>query len=135
MKNWKEVGGEDVPVKPFIVSRASATRNIFRSAVLKNERYDGCEVVEPDSEMIHVVAGTRGAIGHISFAFLPACTEVKPVWVDGQEPSMWNPHYPITRPLSLGTMGRPRGEVKRIIDWTLSAEGQRVVTKRFVGIR
>ena len=134
-KNWKELGGEDLQIQPYVVSRASATRNIFRSVVLRDERYQACVVVEPDAEMIHVVAQTRGAIGHISFAFLPACTEVKPLRVEGQEPSAWNPNYPITRPLYLCTKGRPRGEVKRFIDWALSKEGQSVVTKRFVGVR
>ena len=134
-RNWKELGGEDLQIQPYIVSRASATRNIFRSVVLKEDRYQMCVVVEPDEEMIHVVAKTKGAIGHISFAFLPACTEVKPLGVEGQEPSAWNPNYPITRPLYLCTKGRPRGEVKRFIDWALSKEGQRIVTKRFVGIR
>jgi phosphate transport system substrate-binding protein len=134
-RNWKELGGEDLQIQPYIVSRASATRNIFRSVVLKEERYQACVVVEPDAEMIHVVAQTRGAIGHISFAFLRACTEVKPLWVEGQKPSAWNPNYPITRPLYLCTKGRPRGEVKRFIDWTLSEAGQKVVTKHFVGLR
>ncbi len=133
--NWEELGGEDLQIQPYIVSRASATRNIFRAAVLKEGRYQACVVVEPDEEMIHVVAKTKGAIGHISFAFLPACTEVKPLWVEGQEPSAWNPNYPITRPLYLCTKGPPRGEVKRFIDWALSKEGQRIVTKRFVGVR
>ena len=133
--NWKELGGEDLQIQPYIVSSASATRNIFRSAVLKKERYQACVVVEPDSEMIHVVAKTRGAIGHISFAFLPSCTEVKPLWVEGQKPSAWNPNYPITRPLYLCTKGHPSGQVKRFIDWALSKEGQSVVTKNFVGVR
>ena len=134
-KNWQEVGGDDIPITPYIVSQASATRKIFRSAVLGDDRYDGCQVIDPDGEIIHVVADTKGAIGHISFVFLPACTEVKPLSVEGQKPSVWNPRYPITRPLYLCTKGPPRGKVQHFIDWALSAEGQRVVTKRFVGVR
>ncbi|MCH8854154.1 MAG: substrate-binding domain-containing protein [Planctomycetes bacterium] len=134
-KNWKELGGDDVPIRPFIVSGASATRNIFRSVALGTDNYAGCEVVEPDSKMIQVVAETKGAIGHISFAFLPACNEVKPLRIDGQEPSVWNPDYPITRPLYLCTLGRPQGDVKRFIEWVLSEAGQKLVRKRFVGVR
>ncbi len=35
----------------------------------------------------------------------------------------------------LCTLGKPRGDVKRFIDWVLSDEGQRLVRKRFVGVR
>lgn len=133
--NWKELGGPDVPIKPLIVSRASATRNIFRAAVLQEQAYANCEVVEPDRRMMHAVETTKGAIGQISFAFLPECDEVRPLAIDGQQPTVRNSRYPITRPLHLCTRGRPRGKIKAFIDWFLSADGQALVRKRFVGVK
>lgn len=134
-RNWKQLGGPDLPIKPLIVSRASATRNIFRAAVLQEQDYIQCEVVEPDRRMMHAVETTKGAIGQISFAFLPECKDVKPLAIDGQKPAVGNPQYPITRPLHLCTRGPPRGEVKQFIDWLLSEDGQALVRKRFVGVR
>jgi phosphate transport system substrate-binding protein len=35
--------------------------------------------------------------------------------------------YPLARSLHLYTLGEPQGEIKRYVDWILSAEGQRIL--------
>ncbi|MDX8393207.1 MAG: hypothetical protein R8K21_01295, partial [Mariprofundales bacterium] len=48
--------------------------------------------------------------------------------------SVNNSNYPITRPLHLTTHGKPTGNVKKFIDWTLSPEGQAVIKKYFISV-
>jgi hypothetical protein len=117
----------------LIVGPTSATRHIFRATVLPHDAYEGCEAVTPDEAIIDRVAHAEGAIGQISFAFLMGRQEVKPIAVEGQEPTVRNFDYPITRPLYLCTNGPPKGAVEKFIKWALGAEGQKVLMQRFVG--
>lgn len=134
VKNWKEVGGADMPISVFITASNSATNKVFKKVVLKGGEYKA-KIVKPDAKIIRTVAKSKGAIGQISFAFIGGDSGVKAIKPDGQEASTANPNYPITRPLNLVTKGAPAGDAKAFIEWALSAEGQNVVKKRFVAVR
>ena len=125
--------GADLAIEPFIVKRGSATRKVFRKVILGDADYAGTKVITPDAKIVTTVARSKGGIGQISFAFLSGKTGVKALDVDGQEATVENAAYPITRPLHLVTNGEPSGEVAAFIQWTLSPEGQQVVKQRFVG--
>ncbi len=133
--NWSEVGGDDLPIKAFVVKEASATRQVFADAVLNGASYNGVEVITPDAKMLTIVGRDPSAIGQLSFAFLGGRDEVKALEVDGHLASVENPDYHITRPLYITTHGEPTGSVKAFLDWTLSPEGQSIVKKRFVGVK
>ena len=45
------------------------------------------------------------------------------------EANVINGKYPISRPLFLYTNGEPQGLVKKFVDFVLSKEGQRIVSK------
>ena len=92
--------------------------------------------VRPDSAILDKIAADSGGIGHLSFALgaeHDKKSAVKKISIDGKAASVDNPHYPITRPLYLVTKGAPTGSVKNFIDWSLSADGQLLVKKWFVG--
>ena len=134
--NWKSFGGSDLPIKPFIVGMESATRNVFRAAILGEANYSGYQVVRPDAAMLKAVSSTPGAIGHISTAFLNSSTYLKTaanlttLSIDGYEPGLGSSYYPITRPLYL--LWWPRRSTKRFIEWVKSPEGQSIAQKHFM---
>ncbi len=132
--NWKEVGGTDLPIQPYITSIESATHKVCRSVILGEEDYAGCETVIPDADILDRVRRQPGAIGHISFSFLEDRSHLRVLSVDGQPLTLTNASYPITRPLYL-LWWSGRREVAEFVDWVLSAEGQRLVMKRFIGAR
>lgn len=132
--NWRELGGPDLPIHPFVVGSESATRWVFKDAVMPDLDYAGVQEIRPDGRIVEAVATDPGGIGHISFSFLQDSPGVRCVAVEGQEPSVTNFDYPISRPLYL--LWRPGSEsIRRFIAWTQSEEGQTVVMNRFVGIR
>jgi phosphate transport system substrate-binding protein len=135
--NWKEIGGEDLPVTIYIVNFKSATREVFRDIVLGGDKYwaRNLKTIIPDREIIDAVASDRGGVGQLSIAFPPGAKAAKKITVDGQAATNRNTLYPIRRPLYLITGKNPKGHVKAFIDWTLSAEGQAVVRNHFIGIR
>ena len=133
--NWSEVGGINAPINAYIVTAGSATRSVFQSVVLAGEDYSGAQVIEPDARMIPTIARDPNAIGQISFSFIFGVDVVRPVSVDGQEASVQNPDYPITRPLHITSLGEPAGAVAEFLDWALSPDGQAVVRQNFVGVQ
>lgn len=133
VKNWKDLNGPDLPVKVFVVSTESATRNVFRSAVLGKANYQDCEIVKPDPEIIKKVQENPGAIGHISFSFLSPKDSIKRIAVEGMEPNVSNPSYPIKRPLYL-LWWPGRSEISDFVDWTLGESGQQIIKRNFVGV-
>jgi len=135
IKNWKDVGGADLPIKVYIVKKGSATRKVFRAKGMNGAKYHGVKVITPDAKILTKVGREKGAIGQISFAFLAGNKKIKALSVDHQKASLSNPSYPITRPLYLVTKGAPTGAAKGFIDWTLSSAGQKVVKNRFVGVK
>jgi len=134
--NWSQVGGNDLPIQPYMVKAASATREVFAKYVLKGDNYgDVVKVATPDATMVTTVGREIGAIGQISFSFFSEFSNVRALSVDGQEPSVNNPNYPISRNLNLVTNGQPAGDSKAFIDWLLTPDGQTIVKQRFVGIK
>lgn len=135
IKNWSELGGSKLGIKPMIVKKSSATRKVFQKVILGGEDYQRYKVITPDERIISEVSHDKGAIGQISFAFIKDKRGIRALAVDGQAASVNNSDYPITRPLYITTKGVPQGEVKTFLDWTLSSEGQEVLKQRFVGVK
>lgn len=129
--NWREFGGPDLAIRPFIVGPASATRRVFRSAILADESYAGCKVVRPDIEILSAVESDQGGIGQISLSFLASCDGVKLLTIAGERADPENADYPIARPLYLlWWTGRDR--VADFITWTTSEDAEAVLSKRFL---
>jgi phosphate transport system substrate-binding protein len=133
VSNWSELGGADMPIQTYVVKAASATRHVFASTILDGEEYDKVKTVTPDAKIASLVAKQAGAIGQLSFAFIQDKTGIKAISIEGQEATVHNSNYPITRPLYIVTKGEPNSKVKAFLDWTLSEQGQAVIKQRFVG--
>jgi len=130
--NWKDLGGPDLPIQPYIVDVESATRKVFRSRLLGQDDYIDCEVVAPDSEILTKVNQNPGAIGQISFSFVHnKDVQVKSLSIDGHKSSVENQNYPITRPLYL-IWWPGRQTVADFAEWTHTTEAQKVITQNFI---
>ena len=130
--SWREVGGPDLAIERFIVGPASATRRVFRSAILGEADYVRCAVVEPDAEVLARVSEREGAIGQISFSFLgsPGSRSVKPISIGGQVPSPTNSDYPLARPLYL--LSWPgRASVDSFLRWLETDEAHQILLRHF----
>ncbi len=130
--NWNQLGGPDLIIRPFIVNEQSATHKVFRSTILGQEDYINCQKVAIDKEIISKVADIPGSIGQISFSFLNAQSKSKTIAVDGQEATVENQSYPITRPLYL-LWWPGRKDVSDFVEWTQTQDAQSLIQKRFIG--
>lgn len=118
IKNWKEIGGADLPVKVVTSHAGAATRAVFQKQIMDGAEYvPGALEVRTTREEITEVAREPGAIGAVSEGFIAQNPgKVKIV----KAPA-------ISRPLGLVTVGDPKPEVKKIVDFFKSAEGKKLI--------
>lgn len=116
IKNWKEVGGPDLPVVVVTSHAGSATKAVFQKEVMAKKDYaPGAIEVNSTRLEINEVSKNKGAIGAVSEAFFnlnPGSAKVVK-------------SKPITRPLALITAGKPSADVQKIIDFFRSPEGKK----------
>ena len=118
VKNWKEVGGPDMPIKVITSHAGSATRNVFQKQVMDGANYvDGVTEVRTTREEINEVSKDKGAIGAVSEGFY-ALNKGSAKLV--KAPS-------ITRPLALITDGEASADVKKVIDFFVSGAGKGLI--------
>lgn len=144
--NWKEVGGADAPISPNteILTGKRATIEMFQEMVLDGAAYGkGFKEIDLPRDQIVDLAGNPNGICSVSLGLLASVPNdlrqrVRVIPVNGIEPSDQNIQsgaYLISRPLLLVTKGLAKGEVKKFIQFMLSAEGQAIVGKNFVAVR
>ncbi|MDR1878906.1 MAG: PstS family phosphate ABC transporter substrate-binding protein [Bacteroidales bacterium] len=137
IKNWKEVGGEDLKIIPYSRETSSGTYEFFKESVLKHKNYmSGIMSMPATGAIIQSISQTKGAIGYVGLAYLN--TKVKAIRVSYDngttfvQPSIANAKnktYPIVRPLYYYYLSTSENKVKPFIDYVLSAKGQKIVTE------
>ena len=125
--NWKDVGGDDLPIQIINRDEASGTREAFRTIVMGDASFDrSAAVLSGTGQVRDVVSRSRGAIGYISLGFVKskyAATQVKPLSVEHVEPSektVSSGGYPISRDLYFFVKGKPSAAAQGYIDYVLS---------------
>ena len=137
IKNWKELGGEDLKIVPYSRETSSGTYEFFKESVLKNKNYmNGIMSMPATGAIVQSISQTKGAIGYVGLAYLSK--EIKAVYVSYDagktytEPSVANAKnktYPIVRPLFYYYEIKSESKVKPFIDYVLSPAGQKVVSE------
>lgn len=118
VKNWKGVGGPDLPIKVVTSHAGSATRLFFQKLVMENAAYsEQATTVWTTEKEIEEVSMDKGAIGAVSVTFhvkMPRDT----IRISTDR---------IVRPLGLITFGKPTQKVQKVIDFFTIGEGRKFV--------
>jgi len=131
--NWKEVGGPDHRIILYGRENNSGTYVFFKKHVLDKEDYaDAAQALPGTAAVVHAVSKDKYGIGYGGIAWAKGVkyTAVKKdnkstaVIPDVQTVS--NGTYPISRELYWFFNGVPKGEMKALVNWALSAEGQKL---------
>ena len=137
IKNWKEVGGDDMKIVPYSRETSSGTYEFFKESVLKNKNYmNGIMSMPATGSIVQSISQTKGAIGYVGLAYLNKSVKAVHVSYDNgktyTEPSIANAKnktYPIVRPLYFYYEAKSEKTVKHFIDYVLSNEGQKIVSE------
>ena len=133
--NWKQVGGEDAPIKLYGRENSSGTYVFFKDEVVKGDYAASCQTLPGTAAVVNAVKKDKYGIGYGGAAYAEGVKHGM-VKKDANTPGILptpetiaKNQYPITRYLYIYLRNRPTGEVKKFIDWMLSAEGQKIVTE------
>lgn len=136
---WSQIGvkmpaGDDEIVR---VSRqsSSGTYEFFREHVLAKKDFKlGSRDMNGSKEVVELIGNTKTAIGYSGMGYATPAVKMLKVSHKAGEAAVaptventLNKTYPLARSLLVYTLGEPEGEVKKYVDWMLSAEGQKLV--------
>lgn len=125
IKNWKNAGGADHPIRVVSREAGSGTRSSFEAIVGGLSLTCGAIIQDSNGTIRETVANDPDAVGYLSHGLLNE--KVKAVSVDGaacSDQDIAAQRYKLVRPVFLLVAGPPAGAVKDFIDYVLSAEGQ-----------
>lgn len=131
--NWKEVGGPDAQIIIYSRENNSGTYAFFKEHVLNEEDFaERAQTLPGTSAVVNAVSKDKNGIGYGGIAW---ATGVKYAAVKKDDttaavtPSIetvTSGAYPISRELYWFFNGKPTGEIQKLVNWTLSPEGQKV---------
>ena len=133
--NWKQLGGEDAPIILYGRENSSGTYVFFKDEVIKGDYAASCQTLPGTAAVVNAVKKDKYGIGYGGAAYaagIKHCKVKKDDKTPGMEPTVETiakNQYPITRYLYIYLRNKPTGELKKFVDWILSAEGQKVVTE------
>ncbi len=136
LTNWKDIGGPNAKIIMYGRENSSGTYVYFKDNVLMGDDYSSSVQSMPGTAaVVNAVAKDKAGIGYGGAAYGKGIRELK-VKKDPSSPA-YSPtleniksgNYPISRYLYMYVRNRPTGTLKEYIDWTLSEEGQKVVTE------
>ncbi|HNX42896.1 MAG TPA: PstS family phosphate ABC transporter substrate-binding protein [Bacteroidales bacterium] len=144
IKNWKEVGGDDMKIVTYSRETSSGTYEFFKEHVLNKRNFSQSALLMPATgAIVQSVSQTKGAIGYVGLAYLGKNVKAIQVSFDKGKsycaPSVeaaksWK--YPITRPLYYYYLKTIEKRVSPFVTFVLSPEGQKIVLNEgYVPIR
>jgi phosphate transport system substrate-binding protein len=150
IRNWKDVGGENLTIVVLSREVNSGTHVYFKEHVLR--KGDSKSKVEftpkalmmPSSQAIaDEIAQNKNAIGYYGMGYVNSTQKALAIAKDIHSPfhlptiqSVTANTYYISRPLLLYTNGEPKGLIKEFVDFAFSPQGQTIVKETdFVPIK
>jgi len=135
IKNWKEVGGADEKIVAYSRESSSGTYEFFKEEVMDKKNYATDILNLPATgAIVQAVGQTKGAIGYIGLAYetkevkqLAVSYDQGKTFVEPSIASAKDKSYPIARPLFYMFDKKNADKVKTVVDYALSAEGQKIV--------
>lgn len=135
IKNWKDVGGDNLPIVVYSRENSSGTYEFFKEFVLNRKNFATSVLNMPATgAIVQSISQTKGAIGYIGMAYdnnsvkqLAVSYDKGKTYVAPSMANALNKTYPIVRPLFLYYNVAVETKVKPFVDFILSRDGQNLV--------
>lgn len=144
IKNWKEVGGEDLPINLYGRQSNSGTYMFFRDFVVKADYAQSMKTMNGNAQIVESVKQDKSAVGYVGVGYvvnekgekLPGLKVIDVKKDAGSEAvspldsaKVNAGLYPLVRPLFQYVNGVPKGKMLDFILFELSQEGQDLIKK------
>ena len=135
IRNWKEVGGADLPITLYSRENSSGTYEFFKEHVLKTKDFAAsAQTLQGTAQVLQAVAGEPKGIGYGGAAYgagakhLKISKEKGGEAIEPTEESVVAGTYPISRYLFIYVNpALDKGETATYLNWIRSDAGQNVV--------
>jgi phosphate transport system substrate-binding protein len=141
IKNWKEVGGKNTPIKAYRMPDLSGTAQTFQATLMLNKKYaENLPIKNTSQEMVasvenDVYALAYGKLNHASknTTVLPLqdCDNVSldKTFYEATSENINARKYVFARELYLMTRKKSKPEIKAFLDWVLTPEAQGLISE------
>ncbi len=132
IRNWKDLGGPDMPIVRVSRDTNSGTYETFEMKVLSGKKMTPkAEYANSNGAIRQRVMSTPAAIGYVGIAFIDGVKAVTVNDVPVSIETVLNNKYPIARPLFMYTNGRPQEgtPLADFINLAKTAEGKKIVAE------
>lgn len=130
--DWSAVGGKPGAFSIYTRNTSSGTYSDWKDLAMKKRDYSRASQKMAGNEQIAAEIGKNpNGIGYVGIAYINT-PGVKVVSIEGALPtkeSVLSKKYPYARPNFYYTNGEATGEAAKFIDFTLGADGQKIVEK------
>jgi phosphate transport system substrate-binding protein len=132
--NWKDVGGPDAEIILYGRENNSGTYVFFKDNVLEGKDFAPSVATLPGTaSVVNAVSKDVNGIGYggaayakgVKYCKLAAATD-STAYAPTQE-MVENGKYPLARDLYWYLRTKPDGDIKKLVDWVLSPDGQAIV--------
>lgn len=134
--NWKDVGGANKPILLYSRENNSGTYEFFKEHVLNKQDFSAsAQHMAGTAALINAISKDPNGIGFGGSAYaknvkaLPIAKDAESKAIAANVTSIHSGEYPISRFLYFYLSRKPDGNVKKFIDWVISASGQNVVSE------
>jgi phosphate transport system substrate-binding protein len=142
IKNWKEVGGPDLPISLYGRQSNSGTYVFFREFIVKKDYSTHKKAMNGNAQIVEAIQRDKAGIGYVAVGYVvDEKGTVKPglkvlsvskdagseAFSPAQIENVMSGKYPVSRPLYQFLNGKPSGKVLEFIKFELSPEGQKMV--------
>lgn len=145
IRNWKEVGGPNLPIVLYGRQSNSGTYVFMQEHVLGNRNYSPeMREMNGNAQIIEAVLQDEGGIGYVGVGYLfdengqirkglkvlqISKNEKSPAFSPLDKKAVDNGDYPIARPLFMATNGKPRPDIAAFLNFIIGPEGQKIVER------
>jgi len=144
IKNWREVGGENIPISLYGRQSNSGTFIYFRNHIVKADYSDRMKRMNGNAQIVESIKRDVAGIGYVGVGYvlegekLAKGIKVLKIAKDEHSPGVSPLNfenvekgvYPIARPLYQYSNGCPKGKVLEFVRFELSKEGQKIVIEQ-----
>ncbi len=130
-KNWSEVGGKSLPIRPILRPANSGTHLSFQEIGLKGQNFGSkgnFKVLERDATTPMLQTLGADGVGYATFAQVASQSTVRVLNIDGINPQFAN--YPYSRVLAYVYKGTPNDATKAFLGFAISSEGQQLINQQ-----
>lgn len=136
IRNWKELGGADAPIRAFTKPDADSTKLVMRSGIdcFGALTEAPSVVVMPKAEdMYHALMNNPNSVGITDMVAVENSRgKLRGLALGGVEPSETNVKsgkWPVIKHYMLVTKGEPQGLARKFIDFVRGPEGSKIISR------